>query len=233
MIISHKYKFIFIKTRKTAGTSIEAYLSDYCSSNDILTPIFPPVERHQARNYQGRFNPIREIISNFPDQKEIKKTVIDWKHSNKFYNHIPANKVKLRVLPKIWNSYFKFCVERNPWDKTLSYYHHMNHKYGEGKWSFDQYLDSQKICLNCPLYMDQQQTEIIVDEVIKYESLNEELAEIFQKLEVPFNGDLTIKAKSEYRKNRTPYQEIYTKEQKEKVAKLFQKEISLHDYRFY
>ena len=38
MIVSHKYKFIFIKTRKTAGTSIEYNLSKYLGKEDIITP---------------------------------------------------------------------------------------------------------------------------------------------------------------------------------------------------
>ena len=43
MIISHKYRFIFVKTRKTAGTCVEAYLSQHCGDSDVLTPIHPPL----------------------------------------------------------------------------------------------------------------------------------------------------------------------------------------------
>src|SRR6266852_6489903 len=57
MIISHKYKLIFIKTVKTAGTSIEVFLSKQCGPMDIVTPIAPPVEGHQSRNYEGFINP--------------------------------------------------------------------------------------------------------------------------------------------------------------------------------
>jgi hypothetical protein len=41
MVISHKFRFIFVKTQKTAGTSIETYLSQVCDSFDILTPLYP------------------------------------------------------------------------------------------------------------------------------------------------------------------------------------------------
>ena len=39
MIINHRYKFIFLSTRKTAGTSIEIALSQFCDASDIITPI--------------------------------------------------------------------------------------------------------------------------------------------------------------------------------------------------
>ena len=35
MIISFKYKFIFIKTYKTAGSSIESYLYQFLNTNDV------------------------------------------------------------------------------------------------------------------------------------------------------------------------------------------------------
>ena len=37
MIISHKYKFVFIKSRKTAGSTLEKILSRHLGENDILT----------------------------------------------------------------------------------------------------------------------------------------------------------------------------------------------------
>ena len=36
---------------------------------------------------------------------------------------MPAVSVRARVAPEVWSSYFKFCVERDPFDKTLSFYH--------------------------------------------------------------------------------------------------------------
>ena len=37
MIISHKHKFIFFKTRKTAGSSIQVTLAKHCGEDDIIT----------------------------------------------------------------------------------------------------------------------------------------------------------------------------------------------------
>lgn len=39
MILSHKYKFIFIKTKKTSGTAFETVISKYLDQNDIITPL--------------------------------------------------------------------------------------------------------------------------------------------------------------------------------------------------
>ena len=37
MIVSHKHKFIFFKTRKTAGSSIQVALANHCGPDDIIT----------------------------------------------------------------------------------------------------------------------------------------------------------------------------------------------------
>ena len=39
MILSHTRRFIFIKTRKVSGTSMEISLSKNCGGDDVITPI--------------------------------------------------------------------------------------------------------------------------------------------------------------------------------------------------
>jgi hypothetical protein len=229
MILSHKYKFIFIKTAKTAGTSIEVFLSRHCGPSDILTPIAPPVEGHQPRNYQGFINPIPEIL-----ERPYKLPSTLW-HTitsrEKFYRHMAASLVQKRVPAKVWNSYFKFCVERNPWDKVLSHYHMHSARKG-GALSLDEYLTRGRFPINYFRYTNRSGTRIIVDRILRYENLIPELGEVFSHLNVPFDGTLGIKAKSEYRTDRRPYQQVFNDEQRRIVEKAFAKEIELHGYRF-
>jgi hypothetical protein len=229
MILSHKYKFIFIKTAKTAGTSIEVFLSKHCGPADVLTPIEPPVEGHQPRNYRGFINPIPEIL------ERPNKFFPTLRHSitsrEKFYRHMPAFEVQNRVSAEVWNSYFKFCLERNPWDKVLSHYH--MHAAREGSsLSLDQYLARGRFPINYFRYTDRPGNRIIVDRILRYENMTAEFSEVFSQLEIPFDGTLGVAAKSEYRTDRKPYQQVFSDEQRRVVEKAFAKEIVLHGYRF-
>jgi hypothetical protein len=229
MILSHEHKFIFIKTAKTAGTSIEVFLSKQCGPDDIVTPIAPPVEGHHARNYEGFINPLPKIL------ERPAKIFSALRHSfisrEKFYNHMPAREVKHRVPADVWNGYFKFCVERNPWDKVLSHYHMHAAREG-GSLTFDEYLARGRFPINYFRYTDPSGTKIIVDRVLRYENLLAELSEVFSQLNISFDGSLGVAAKSEYRTDRRPYQEVFTDEQRRIIAKAFAKEIELHRYRF-
>src|SRR5262249_41037069 len=131
----------------------------------------------------------------------------------KFYNHMPAGEVKQRVPMDVWNGYFKFCVERNPWDKVLSHYHMHAAREG-GALSLDEYLARGRFPINCFRYMDRSRDKIIVDRIIRFETLLAELDEVFGKLNIPFEGALGIAAKSEYRADRRPYQEVFNDRQR-------------------
>jgi hypothetical protein len=229
MILSHKHKFIFIKTAKTAGTSIEVFLSKQCGSDDIVTPITPPVEGHYPRNYEGFINPLPEILER-PGKifSTLRRSFIS---RAKFYNHMPAREMKQRVPADVWNGYFKFCVERNPWDKVLSHYY-MHAAREDGSLSLNEYLARGRLPVNYFRYTDRSGRKIIVDRVVSYENLLSDLSEVFAQLNIPFDGTLGVAAKSEYRTERRPYQEVFTNEQRKIIEKAFAKEITLHGYRF-
>jgi hypothetical protein len=229
MILSHKYKFIFIKTAKTAGTSIEGFLSKHCGPKDIVTPIAPTVEGHHPRNYEGFINPVPEILERPRKLFSVLRHAITSR--DKFYNHMPAREVRNRVPADVWNSYFKFCVERNPWDKVLSHYHMHAAREG-GSLSLDEYLARGRFPINYFRYTDRSGTKIIVDRILCYENLVAELSEVFSQLKIPFGGTLGVTAKSEFRSDRRPYQEVFNDEQRRIVEKAFAKEIKLHGYRF-
>ena len=199
LIISHKYQFIFVKTLKTAGTSIEVFLSQRCSPVDLVTPILPHVEPHVARNHKG------------------------------FFNHMPAVDIRDSVDPNMWRTYFKWCVERSPWDKTLSYFHMMNSRQGGGL-TLERFLAGNDFPINFPKYTDGD--GVTVDRVLKYERLTDDLREVFAMFGIPFDGSLGVNAKSEYRTDRRPYREVYTPAQAKRVGELFAREIQLHGYEF-
>jgi len=81
------------------------------------------------------------------------------------------------------------------------------------------------------MYTDYE-NNILVNRIVKYENLMAELSEIFALLKIPFNGSLGVQAKSEYRSDRRPYQEIYTEEQKAIVQTVFDREIRMHGYQY-
>lgn len=229
MIISHRHKFIFIKTVKTAGTSIEVFLSRACGDFDVVTPVWPAEPQHQPRNYRGRWNPMRELFQNANPHGPL-GTAKDLFRGNRFYNHMPALLTKCRIDPDTWDSYTKFCVERNPWDKTLSHYHMISDRLG-GEYTLDDYMQKGHYCLNHPKYLDHK-GNLLVDKVIRFESLMDDLGALFEQLGIPFDGSLGVKAKSSHRKDSRPYQEVFSDEHAQQVARVFSKEIKLHGYQF-
>jgi len=101
-----------------------------------------------------------------------------------------------------------------------------------GSLSLDEYLARGRFPLNYFRYTDDSGAKIIVDRVLHYENLAAELGEVFSQLNIPFDGTLGVKAKSEYRTDRRPYQEVFNDEQRRIVENVFAKEIELHGCRF-
>jgi hypothetical protein len=198
MIVSHKYGFIFVKTGKVGGTSLELALSAFLGPNDIITPVSPRDELDRAergyrtcQHFEKRFPELRP--SEWP--KWAKHRLAMGVHSGnerllgkrrlpkKFWNHMDAAAIRQRLGPSIWNNYFKFTIERNPWDKVVSRYYWESVKNDEGV-SFSEFVRSGR-----PLKSDFERYAIgglvAVDRVLRYDDMPAQLTEVSRRLDLP------------------------------------------------
>lgn len=227
MIISHKHRFIFIKTHKTAGTSIEIALSKYCGADDIITPISESDELFKKENgYPSAQNYIIPF-KNYSLFDWVKFIITNKKR--KYFNHIKADRVKKFVGKQIWNDYYKFCFERDPYDKCISGYYWMN-KNNETALSPEDYL-LKEAHLFSDFDMYSENDAIIVDDVFKYEDLENSLQIIQKKIGLPNTIDLSqITAKGGVRKKRVAQKELLSASLRKHIAKVFRKEIETFNY---
>ena len=103
MIISHHFKFIFIKTNKTAGTSIEWALSKFLRKGDMLTTIIEEEERQKQINTKGLIYLNKEL------SPRMRK---------KFKPHSPLSAAH-KAFPET-KDYFSFGILRNPFKRYIS-----------------------------------------------------------------------------------------------------------------
>ncbi|MBI1184021.1 hypothetical protein GC194_07110 [bacterium] len=229
MIVSHKHRFIFIKTRKTAGTSLEIALSEYCGDSDIITPIDRDDEAaratltgRQAQNYK------LGLARHLPNEW---LGMLLGKPRKSFYNHMPAQEAKALLGDTIWNSYYKFCFERNPFDKVLSQYFARGGDDAFG--SVMGYLKSGEVARLRGYDMYSLNHLPAMDHVYKFEEMNESLREISEKLALPKPLKLPeYKAKGGRRGDKRHYREVLTEEEKELISLIFAREIKLLGYSY-
>ena len=117
MILSHKHRFIFLKTRKTAGTSIELGLCNFCGKEDIITQ--EGIKDEALRKSLGYIGPQNYTVNIFKHRLvEIARIPIQGFANHK--RHDPGWLVKKHIGNEIFDSYHKITAIRNPWDMAVS-----------------------------------------------------------------------------------------------------------------
>ena len=207
VLISHLKKFIYIKNSKVAGTSVEAYFERYClDSNKNIKVV-------EKRNTEiTKFG----IIGNREDGI-----------SNKFYNLMSANEIKKLINKDIFNSYFKFCVVRNPYDKMVSLYNMLKNR-NKLEISFEEFCKKYH-CINYKRYFINNKS--CIDFYIKFENLKEDLEKVCNNLNIKFDYSLLPKFKTQFRKD-NDYKKYYTEETKKIVYEKHIKEFKMFNYKF-
>lgn len=209
MILSHDYRFIFVKPKKVAGTSLEILLSQFCGPDDIITPITEKDEATRARlgfpgprNYRKR---LRE--TNFDDWRRL---VLRRKEPLRFYNHISASEIRENIGGDIWNSYLKISIVRNPFDYAISRYF-WESKSGNRE-DFTKFLCENPQCLSENRRITEIDGRDEIDFMVRYEHLQADLTALSQRLDLPKNLGAeisTVVAKSGIRPSLATMSQMY------------------------
>jgi hypothetical protein len=149
-------------------------------------------------------------FSHARDEYESETGIVGYRgyhpEEHKWFGHMPAARIKALVGDSVWDSYFKFCVVRNPFDKAVSAFHYFERRQDEytgidklkakierllqgsssvkrfRRWLADGrfYDDSDKYMID---------GKVAVDYFIRYEDLSGGVEHVCQKLDLPFEPD--------------------------------------------
>lgn len=230
MILCHEHRFIFFKTNKTAGNSIEIALSKYCGPDDIITPFSPEAEEMRAnRGYRGAQNYLAPLTDYGP--RDVVRLLRRGERKKRFFNHIRAREARPFIDADVWNDYYKFCVVRNPWERCISMYYWVHR--AEPRPTLDEFLASEKAwaLMGRGYQLYTIDGEVAMDRLCRYENLADELEAARLDIGLPEPLDLGS-ANMKHRRDRRSYRDILTDAQRDRIAEMFREEIELLGYEF-
>ncbi len=226
MILSFSHRFLFIKTRKTAGTSVEIALSRYCAGpDDVITPISPEDEllrlehgrlpqNFSARRY--REAAYRAIVRT--RYQPLMKAFVRWEWPRRrFYNHMTMSEVRALVPAARLAGVTSFTIERHPYEKVVSLAHFSKNTRDQRGRELPAIVDSviaERKYLNYPQYVVD--GAVAVDRVIRHERLVDDLNALMRELDLPALPSLP-NAKAGFRTTRKPAAEILSPAQKAQI----------------
>jgi hypothetical protein len=241
MIVSYHHNFIFVKTRKTAGTSMEIALASHAGENDVVTTLTRQDEFLRADMYPGALprnflndpsledSYIRAIHAR--DREAADAIAAEFKDSKmrRFHNHISATRARGELDGKFWDAAFKFTIERDPYEKAVSLAWFRT-RFDDRP--FPEILDQAVASHGYRNF--QRYTvdgEVAVDFIIRYERLEQDIQHVERTL-----GGLDIfarmpGAKNGYRQDRRPAREVLSDRQKAIVQKRCREEFELMGYK--
>jgi hypothetical protein len=204
-----------MKNYKCASSSVEAFFGQFCINPE----------------YKEKYR-----FSDMGDQSISSHGILGTSlfRPGKWSPHLRANEILKNLGEEVFNSYFKFCVVRNPYDRMVSAYHFAGGSQNTDFKTFCKIYDktngpldnSQRIWLNG-------NGKLACDFYIRYENLIEDIKTVLDKLGITeYNMDDLPNHKSNRRLPKLPYQSYYDDETREIVAEKFKREIEQFGYTF-
>ena len=216
MLLSNKYKFLFVHIAKTGGTSVRAALAPLRWKDPLYIPQF--------------------VASRFSHWTGHRIAV-------KLPRHAKIITAKEMLPKEFFDELFKFAFVRNPWDLQVSSYHHIRrerphlmagHEDFESflRWKLDpdrpyQYHIDTSIERQVDYLKDLDGT-ILVDFIGKYENLQEDFEEVCRRIGIKIPA-LPHKRQA---RDREDFRNYYTDLTAQMVRERFAEDIEIFGYRF-
>ena len=220
VLVSHPHRFIYTKTVKTGGTSVESYFERFC---------MPPGEWSQSHLRD-------EHVSDF-GIVGVRAAVPP--PGCRYWNHMPAQLIRERVGEAVWGSYFKFCVVRNPYDKVVSAFYYFQRleqraftSMADEQARLERWLQSAAHAL--PIDRDKYLIDgaFCLDGVLRYETLPADLERLCARLGLPYEPAWLPRFKTGTRPQHGVTRELYTEKARQIVAAAFAFELAHFNYSF-
>ena len=190
MLVSHREKFIYTKTAKTASTSVESYFEPYCLPEG-----------------EWRFEHARE-------ETVRQEGIIGYRggdtRGKRWFNHMSAADIREQLGVAIWDRYFKFAVIRDPFDKLLSGYFFSQRPTGSDAEliaGFRRWVQSGEAIIDRHTYTID--GHVCLDYFIRYEDLQNGIREVCRRLDLSVDLAHLPRLKAGFRERHIPIQAFY------------------------
>jgi hypothetical protein len=217
VLISHVCKFIYLKTLKTGGTSVEIYFEPFCVD---------PAKREGDSHGRDPETSDWGVVGSRGYSDET------------WYNHMAASRIRELAGETVWRDYFKFCVVRNPFDKVVSYFWHdiappvrdhlKNVDFSAVRDTFGRWVEFRRLPRDRGIYCIE--GEVAVDRFLRYERLQQDLEEVCRRLTIPWQPARLGRFKSDTRLRHENFHEYYTEASAAVVREEFGWELNYFGY---
>lgn len=170
--INHDLKAIFIHVHKTGGSYIASVLKEYYG----FQTYYLKRPDHDTFCLNRRKNPHQKNYENRMHGVYV------------YYKTSPHLNAKMNMTPQKWESYYKFSFIRNPYDRIISGWNHMNKQipfkeYVKMK-NFVSDMEFIHVFMNQSKHIMNEHGQIITNFIGHFETLEEDLDKVLNHLKV-------------------------------------------------